>query len=122
MNCPMRGRWKRLYRIDGYDIELTRGDSLTLRIDLKGRNLPEGTEAVFTVKKRMRDERSVLVKRCDASEEILTVALEAGETDIAPGTYVWDVRLRIPREDGSIEVVTPMEYAALTILGAVGTV
>ena len=109
-----------MYRIDGYDIELTKGDSLTLRIDLMGRDLPEGSEAVFTVKKRMRDEQPVLVKRCDASGEILTLSMESGETDIAPGTYVWDVRLRIPREDGSIEVYTPMEYAALVILDAVG--
>lgn len=111
-----------MYRIDGYDIELTRGDSLSLRIDLKGRDLPEGTEAVLTVKKRVRDAQPVLVKRCDASGEILTVALETQETDIAPGTYVWDVRVCIPREDGTVEVVTPMEYAALTILNAVGTV
>ena len=47
----MPGRWRALYRIDGYDIELTRGDSLTLRIDLKGRDLPEGTEAFMTIKK-----------------------------------------------------------------------
>lgn len=111
-----------MYRIEGYDIELTRGDSLTLRIDLKGRDLPAGTEAVFTVKKRVRDAQPVLLKRFDASDEILTVALENADTDLIPGAYVWDVRLRIPREDGSIEVVTPMEYAALIILDAVGTV
>lgn len=110
-----------MYRINGYDIELTRGDSLTLRIDLKGRDLPEGTEAFMTVKKRVRDEEIVLQKQCDASEEILTIALEAKEAELPPGMYVWDVRLRIPREDGGYEIYTPMEYAALTILEAVGT-
>lgn len=110
-----------MYRFDGYDVELTRGDSLVLRIDLKGRDLPEGTEAVLTVKKRVRDEQIVLRKRCDASSEILSIALEAQETNLVPGVYVWDVRLRIPRPDGSFEIYTPMEYAALTILPAVGT-
>ena len=110
-----------LYRFDGYDIELTRGDSLTLRIDLKGRDLPDGTEAVLTVKKRVRDEEIVLRKRCDASSELLTIALETEETNLTPGTYVWDVRLRIPQENGSFEIYTPMEYAALTILPVVGT-
>lgn len=110
-----------MYRFDGYDIELTRGDSLTLRIDLKGRDLPVGTEAVLTVKKRVRDEAVVLRKRCDASDEMLTITLEAEETNLPPGPYVWDVRLRIPRENGTTEIYTPMEYAALTILAAVGT-
>lgn len=110
-----------MYRIEGYDIELTRGDSLTLRIDLKGRDLPEGTEACMTVKKRVRDENIILQKRCDASQEILTIALEAEETNLEPGMYVWDVRLRIPRENGTYEIYTPMEYAALVILETVGT-
>lgn len=110
-----------MYRIDGYDIELTRGDSLTLRIDLTGRDLPEGTEAFMTIKKRVRDDEILLQKRCDAADEILTIALEAEETDLSPGMYVWDIRLRIPREDGSFEIHTPMEYAALVILEAVGT-
>jgi len=73
--------------------------ALTLRIDLKGRDLPQGTEAVMTIKKRVKDEAIILQKRCDASEEVVTIALEASETELAPGMYVWDVRLRIPRED-----------------------
>ena len=110
-----------MYRFDGYDIEMTRGDSLVLRVDLKGRDLPEGSEAVFTVKKNVREETVLLQKRCDAAQEVLAIALETEETDLPPGTYVWDVRLLIPREDGTREVYTPMEYAALTILPAVGT-
>lgn len=105
---------------ENYDIEVTRGDTIALRIDLDGRDLPDGTDAVMTIKKRIKDEEPVLQKTFDASDEILTVVLTAEETNIAPGTYFWDLRLMIPLEDGGYEVYTPMEYAAFTVLEVVG--
>ena len=104
-----------------YDIEVSRGDSAALRIDLSGRDLPEGTEAVFTVKRSISDDEPVLQKRIDASDEILTIALTPQETNLEPGVYYWDVRLRIPLETGGYEIYTPMEYAALVVLDVVGT-
>jgi hypothetical protein len=74
----------------------------------------------MTIKKRIKDEEPVLQKTFDASDEILTVVLTAEETNIAPGTYFWDLRLMIPLEDGGYEVYTPMEYAAFTVLEVVG--
>ena len=104
-----------------YDIEVTRGDTVTLRIDLSGRDLPEGSEAVFTVKKNVTDEETVLQKRFNASDEVLVIVLSHEETNLEPGTYFWDVRLLIPLEEGGWEVYTPMSYAALTVTAAVGT-
>lgn len=106
--------------INGYDIELTRGDTLFLRVDLSGRDLPEGTDAVFTVKKNVRSDEVILRKRFDASDEVLGIRLSSRETRLEPGVYVWDVRLQIPQEDGSVEVYTPMEYAAFVVLESVG--
>ena len=106
--------------INGYDIELTRGDTLFLRIDLSGRDLPEGSNAVFTVKKSVRSDEVILRKRFDASDEVLGIRLSSRETRLEPGVYVWDVRLQIPQEDGTMEVVTPMEYAAFVVLDCVG--
>ena len=37
-------------------------------------------------------------------------------------TYYWDLRVLLPLGDGTYEVRTPMEYAALTILGVIGDV
>lgn len=110
-----------MVEINGYDIVLTRGDSLFLRIDLGGRDLPAGAQAVFTLKKTIRS-RSVLVQKIfDASEELLAVFLTPEETNLPAGMYVWDVRLQIPLEDGSFEVYTPMNYATFAVLDAVGT-
>lgn len=108
-----------MVEINGYDIALTRGDSLHVRVDLGGRDLPEGSDAVFTVKKSVLSDEVLLRKRFDASDEVLCILLTPAETDLTPGTYVWDVRLQIPLDTGGYEVVTPMEYAAFAVLPAV---
>lgn len=108
-----------MMQTDGYDIELTRGDSLFLRIDLTGRELPAGTQALFSFKRRLQDKAPLLTKTCDASSGIIALALSHEETDITPAVYVWDVRLRIPHGEET-EIYTPMPYAALVILDAVG--
>lgn len=109
-----------MYRINGYDIELTRGDSLTLRVLLSGRDLPEGTDAVFTLKTKPKETAYLLQKRFDASDEQVVIALAPDETDLAPRTYYWDLRLQIPLDTGGYEIYTPMEYAAFTILDVIG--
>jgi len=109
-----------MVEINGYDIELTRGDTLFLRVDLSGRDLPEGTDAVFTVKKNVRSDEVLIRKRFDASDEVVGIQLSSRETRLEPGVYVWDVRLQIPQEDGTVEVYTPMEYAAFVVLESVG--
>lgn len=109
-----------MVEINGYDIQLTRGHSLFLRIDLSGRDLPEGTDAVFTVKRSVRSDEVLLRKRFDASDEVVGIRLTSRETRLDSGVYVWDVRLQIPQEDGTMEVYTPMEYAAFVVLESVG--
>lgn len=110
-----------MYRINGYDVEITRGDSLTLRVLFSGRDLPEGTDAVFTLKSRPRDSAHLLQKRFDASDGQAVLTLAPQETDLPPRTYYWDLRLQIPQDAGGYEVYTPMEYAAFTVLQAIGT-
>lgn len=109
-----------MHRFNGYDIELTRGDSLLFRINLSGRDLPEGSVGLFTVKAHPRDEHALIHKRVDASGELLSISLSPKETNLQPRTYFWDVRILIPQEQGGYELETPMEYAAFTILDAIG--
>lgn len=109
-----------MHRFNGYNIELTRGDSLTFRVSLTGRTLPEGSVALFTVKTHPREETPVIQKRLDASLGQLTVTLTPRDTDLPSRTYFWDVRVLIPLSGGGWELVTPMEYAAFTILEAIG--
>lgn len=108
-------------RFNGMDIELTRGDSLQFKVNITGRELPDGTLALFTVKRRTRDEEPVIEKRMKVGEGgHVVVGLSSGETDVTPRTYYWDLRVLIPLGDGTFEVRTPMEYAAFTILEVVG--
>lgn len=109
-----------MHRFNGYDIELTRGDSLFFKINLAGRNLPEGSVAYFTVKTKAGSGDPVIKKKMDATDEVLDIRLTSADTDLQPRTYYWDVRVLIPCEEGGYEVETPMEYASLTILPAVG--
>ena len=112
-----------MHRFDGFDIELTRGDSLQFRITITGRRLPAGTAALFSVKERPRDRKAVIEKRLEVDTDGLTlVGLSSEDTDITPRTYYWDLRVLIPLGDGTFEVRTPMEYAAFTILEVIGNV
>ena len=109
-------------RFDGLDIELTRGDTLRFKTTFAGRTLPAGTIALFTVKKRTRDEEAVIEKRIDVLDNMIYVNLSSADTDVQPRTYYWDIRVLIPYGDGTFEVKTPMDYAAFTILEVVGDV
>lgn len=109
-----------MFNIDGYDIEVTRGDTAALLFHFNGREIPSGTDAVFTIKKRPKDEECVVQKRVDASDGTATIYLTSDDTNHAARTYFWDIRLQLPREDGGYEIQTPMEYAAFTILDVVG--
>lgn len=112
-----------MHRFNGLDIELTRGDSLQFKLTIKGRTLPEGTIALFTVKRSTKDEDVVIEKRLLLSADGTTiVGLSSSETDTEPRTYYWDIRVMIPLGDGTYEVRTPMEYASFTILEVVGNV
>lgn len=110
-----------MVEINGFDIAVTRGDSLYLRIDLDGRDLPEGSQAVFTIKKNVRSDEELVRLVTDASGEVLTIALTPEQTALEPGVYVWDVRTLIPLPSGETEVYTPMQYAAFAVLDAVGS-
>ena len=112
-----------MHQFNGLDIELTKGDSLQFRVTVKGRELPEGTAALFTVKKKPRDEEAVIEKRLPVDADgVVLVGLSSADTDISPKTYYWDLRVLMPLGDGTYEVRTPMEYAAFTILEVIGNV
>lgn len=112
-----------MYRFDGLDIELTRGDSLQFKVTISGRELPEGTIALFTVKRNANAEEAVIEKRLAVDADgVVLVGISSDESDLPPRTYYWDLRVLLPLGDGTYEVRTPMEYAALTILGVIGDV
>lgn len=109
-----------MHRFDGYDIEVTQGDTLFFKINLSGRDLPEGSVAYFTVKTGPRSDEVLIEKKIDATDELLDIRLTSADTNLPPKTYYWDVRVLIPLESGGYEVETPMEYASFTVLSAIG--
>lgn len=112
-----------MYRFEGMDIELTRGDSVQFKVSITGRELPEGSVAVFSVKKRVKDADCVLEKRIALQPDgVALIGLSHEESDLPAGTYWWDLRVLLPLGDGSFEVRTPMEYASFRILEVIGNV
>lgn len=109
-----------MHRFNGYDIEITRGDSLFFIIHLDGRELPDGSVAYFTVKSGTNSEENVIRKRIPVSAGTAEINLSSEDTYLPVRTYYWDVRLLIPRPEGGYEVETPMEYAAFTVIDAIG--
>lgn len=109
-----------MFSIDGKNIELTRGDSFSFSMTFTGRILPVGTQALFTLKKRVRDETAVIEKTVSVTDNAAAVHLVPADTaELATGTYFWDMRVLIPGDDG-MEVRTPMEYATFQLLEVVG--
>ena len=89
-----------MHRFDGYNIELTQGDTLFFTLKLTGRDLPEGSVAYFTVKPGPRSDEKLIEKKLDAGGETLHIRLTSEDTDLQPRTYFWDVRVLIPMDTG----------------------
>ena len=107
---------KTVFKIDGHGIQVTRGDSCRFVIDCKRRDIEEGAKAVFTVKGTPWEPcQPDIEKIIDVMNGEVHVILDPADTDITPGNYVWDVRIK--EKD---EVWTPMEYAAFRVLEAIG--
>lgn len=106
--------------IDGLGIMVTRGDSARFVISCKERELAEGTKAVFTVKSTPWEPcKPDIEKEMDVIDGLVNVILDPQDTDITPGNYVWDVRIKEPAE-GMEHVMTPMMYAAFRVVEAIG--
>lgn len=109
-----------MFAIDGKDIQLTHGDSFSFFITFSGRVLPATAQAVFTLKKRVKDPEALIEKTVPVVENAASVLLFPEDTEpLSCGTYYWDMRVLVPRKDGW-DVYTPMEYASFQLLEVIG--
>lgn len=109
-----------MLRIEGKTIQLTRGDTTRIAIVLEGRELMDGTEAVFTVKRgQWKHNEPVIRKTLTVVDNRAHVFLSDEETDIEPGSYVWDCRVKEVDDEG-MNIFTPMEYGRFAVLEAIG--
>lgn len=110
-----------MLKIENNGIAITRGDSLRLMIRLDGRDIAEGAKALFTVKDTPWEPCAPVVEKLiDIMDGSVSILLTPAETDITPGHYVWDLRIKEPAQDGRTEVLTPMEYAAFKVMEVIG--
>ena len=111
-----------MLRVERNNIEMTKGDSIRLTIVLEGRELKEGTQALFTVKGTVwepaRPDIEMLIDVLDGQNVHVLLAPE--DTELEPGDYVWDVRVLEEDDEGNVDVLTPMEYGTLRVLEAIG--
>lgn len=106
--------------INGMGIRVTRGDSVRFTIHLTGRELPDGTMKLFSVKKRAwQHEQPAIELYIPVLGNDVEVILPPDMTDIVAGEYVWDLRVMEDSDEGT-EVLTPMEYASFEVMEAIG--
>ena len=109
-----------MLKIDRMGIQITRGDTVRFVIALEGREVADGTKAIFTVKSTPWEPcQPEIEKTISVEDGKVYVMLDRAETDFAPGHYVWDVRVLEP-ENGKKNMITPMEYAAFRVVEAIG--
>ena len=123
-----------MYNVDGYTINLSRGDTGALKISatatLEGEPFTFGSDdrALFSIKNNIGE--VVKEKVAEMTDNAFTVYFLNADTDsLSPGTYQWDVRYIInPYYDanGRIvdgdQVITPKEPQTLQLLTVVGDV
>lgn len=101
-----------MYKIDGTDISLSRGDSFMLSVDTRGRVMANGCTGVLSVKAKAKDETAVLEKTALISSREMLFSFEPEDTeDLKAKTYHWS--LRVTDLDGNVS--TPVEDAAFII-------
>ena len=105
-----------MLNLDGLNIEVTRGDTGSIRVSFIGEDIPEdGTIALVTVKKAA-DTEEIWRKEIQVENGSCLIPLTAESTMLDFGQYRWDLRLLY--EDGS--VYTPMAPAKYTISPVIG--
>lgn len=123
-----------MYNVEGYNIELSRGDTgaltVTANATLEGEPYVFGTNdrALFSIKSGNGE--IIMQKICPMVDNAFTVQFLNSDTDsLAPGSYSWDVRYVInPYYDDSgkmvngDQVITPRAPMSLNLLTVVGDV
>lgn len=109
-----------MLKISGHGIRMTRGDSARFTIRLEGREVPDGTKTLFTVKgKAWPYDEPLIEVEIPVVGNAVHVILPPDMTNLNSGNYVWDLRVFTDTEEGN-DVLTPMEYASFHVVEAIG--
>lgn len=99
-------------------IAISRGDSAHIVIDLTGDVPYDGTEALFTVKKDLK-EKALFIKNLTVQNGTIEVDIVSQDTNkMIPGNYYWDLRIIYADDD----VHSPVPPSPFIVMGVVGDV
>ncbi|MCI6378708.1 MAG: hypothetical protein MR842_13285 [Clostridiales bacterium] len=108
-----------MVEITNQSIRISRGDTAVIRLALSGDETPPGTRMLATLKREASAMAPPVWEKLIAVEDgVGELGLGREETDIAAGTYWWDLRVVLPTG----EVRTPFAPQRFEILEVVGCV
>ena len=123
-----------MYSVEGYQINLSRGDTGALKVSAKATlngepfTFGEDDRALFSIKNGQGE--VIKEKIAEMTNNEFTVYFFNSDTDtLAPGSYLWDVRYVINPyydDNGRIvngdQIITPKQPMNLQIISVVGDV
>lgn len=100
------------------EIAVSRGDSAYIIIDMTGKVPRDGTEALFTVKKKLQGE-ACIIKKLTIQDGSMELDLKSQDTNkLKPGDYYWDLRILYSDTD----VGSPVEPILFKVMEVAGDV
>ena len=101
------------------DIQISRGDSGSIEVELSGdTEIEDGTPAIISVKRNIDEDGYLWQKTKEIENGKLSIDLLPEETNIKPGAYIWDFRIKF----SEVSIVSPILPSKFRILGVVGNV
>lgn len=93
-----------MFRIDGTDIEVTRGDTAIITFQVDNYEFVNGDKVYFTVKRNKTDVETVVQKVIYTFDKNkANIELRSSDTNIAKGKYWYDIQCNLA--DGRVDTV-----------------
>lgn len=101
-----------MFSIQNEKIKVIRGDTGIFDLNLSNYILKEGDKVYFTVKANYDSEALIFKEVTEFEEGKAKFILTSKDTDIDPGTYLYDVQCNLA--DGRVDtVITPSKFQVL---------
>ena len=101
--------------VNGYSLEMTRGDTESITVSCEGHPFEEGDIVEMTVRKRASSEDRAFYKRIDMFNEdgSATIPINPEDTaDLSFGSYMYDIQLTFA--DGTVAtIIKPNSFVLL---------
>ena len=103
--------------IHKHEIHIPRGEPGSFDIQYTSEPPEDGTKILFSVKKSAEDQDALIEKTMEIDEGTITIELEATDTNLEPGDYVWDLV-----EESGYRPITPALFSIGKVVGNKGAV